>query len=402
MVVVVFVAGHTGDEFFVGWSEAFFRFWNETKKVQLGLIVEPKIVVAFGSKVAAAAATAVVVVVVVVVVEVPLSSAVLSFRFVAPVSISVVVTFSTLRLFNVLGLSSDVHQPMMLLLLLSAKSLDFNLDWNFFEAFPMTKRKRIPPTETNPDRWSFALENSERRRRRWRRRKNSRARFLCSCEAELSKAFLKSSGGETELWERERELSRINSPSLRLCCLKRCAHRNGKTRKKPSPGWGGRERGQSERVRKESERGERVFSKGHNSVMFQLCLSSVLLLLPPLPFANLSLNLSRTFSLSISLSLSLTPTPSPSLTLLSVPALNVSVSDKERECVSSSGNVCKRERQALVDKGHVWECGCVRGWVRAWACEYYLRIANSTLTSQDHSDPYPCSFVWKRGSSDAL
>ena len=104
-------------------------------------------------------------------------------------------------------------------------------------------------------------------------------------------------------------------------------------------------------MRKESERGERVFSKGHNSVMFQLCLSSVLLLLPPLPFANLSLNLSRTFSLSISLSL--TPTPSPSLTLLSVPALNVSVSDKERECVSSSGNVCKRERQALVDKGHV-------------------------------------------------
>ena len=93
---------------------------KRNKKVQLGLIVEPKIVVAFGSKVAAAAATAVVVVVVVV--EVPLSSAVLSFRFVAPVSIAVVVTFSALRLFYVLGLSSDVHQPMMLLLLLSAKA----------------------------------------------------------------------------------------------------------------------------------------------------------------------------------------------------------------------------------------------------------------------------------------
>ena len=114
------------------------------------MIVELKIVVAFGSKVAAAAATTVVVDVVVV--EVPLSSAVLPFRFVAPVSIAVVVTFSALRLFYVLGLSSDVHQPMMLLLLLSAKSLDLKSLWNFFEAFPMTKRKRIPPTETNPDR----------------------------------------------------------------------------------------------------------------------------------------------------------------------------------------------------------------------------------------------------------
>ena len=177
MVVVDFVAGHTGDECFVGWSEVFFQVLKRNKKSSTRFDCRAKDCRRFRQQSRRSCCNC--------------SCCCCCCCWGAPFFSSSVVSFCSTcfdcccrHLFSSpvvlrFRLKFRRSSPDDVAAVVIGKSLDFKSLWNFFEAFPMTKRKRIPPTETNPDRWSFALENSERRRRRWRRRKKSRARFLC-------------------------------------------------------------------------------------------------------------------------------------------------------------------------------------------------------------------------------